>query len=359
MKKGRNQTLEWVKIIAACFVVLIHITVPGTLGKALDCLGRFAVPLFFEVSGYFSYETDSKTLGRRLRRILRLLLLSNGIYCLWTFWQSCMMGGGTALDFLRSRFSPARLAVFLLTGESPFECHLWFLSALALCYGILLVYTRWFEGRPIHYQPLYSAGFALWVAFVCMDTFSKLQNLELSFYVYRNGLFFGVPMACMGLFLREHQERIMTAFSWNWKRSGCLILIGAALSLLERVGLGRQTEMPIGMLLTVPALLLLCVRYPTLPLIGRPLAPLTPWLGSVSTTIYITHLLFYRVLAAYQMQVPLFDRMISSKIVPVFMWPILLALLLSGPVCLVQAGLHALTARRRNRRHAEGQTPEG
>ena len=62
MAAGRqNYKLDLFKCIAAYCVVLIHVPFPGMVGNAANCLARFAVPLFFLVSGYYSRGRSSRS----------------------------------------------------------------------------------------------------------------------------------------------------------------------------------------------------------------------------------------------------------------------------------------------------------
>lgn len=45
-------SLNCAKGIACIFVILIHCTFPGIVGEMLRAIARFAVPLFFTVTGY-------------------------------------------------------------------------------------------------------------------------------------------------------------------------------------------------------------------------------------------------------------------------------------------------------------------
>lgn len=51
--KQRNQSIDFLKGIAAIFVVFIHVKLGGTFGDYIAAIGAFAVPFFFMVSGYF------------------------------------------------------------------------------------------------------------------------------------------------------------------------------------------------------------------------------------------------------------------------------------------------------------------
>ena len=60
MVREQNYTLYSVKMIAAIAVVLIHCMLPGTIGIIVRNVARFAVPMFFIISGYF-WNTSNLT----------------------------------------------------------------------------------------------------------------------------------------------------------------------------------------------------------------------------------------------------------------------------------------------------------
>ena len=60
MGKEKNMTLELIKLFAAYMVVFIHVMFQGEFGVLVDALARFAGPLFFWVSGFFSYGISTE-----------------------------------------------------------------------------------------------------------------------------------------------------------------------------------------------------------------------------------------------------------------------------------------------------------
>lgn len=52
-KKIVNNRLYFWEGIACIFVVLIHCQLPGRVGIVTETIARFAVPLFFSISGYY------------------------------------------------------------------------------------------------------------------------------------------------------------------------------------------------------------------------------------------------------------------------------------------------------------------
>lgn len=54
----RNPNLDFAKAIACMGVVIMHCSFPGVFGKFALYLFKFAVPLFFMVSGYFLFRPE-------------------------------------------------------------------------------------------------------------------------------------------------------------------------------------------------------------------------------------------------------------------------------------------------------------
>ncbi len=65
MKTQKNNTLEILKLLASYMVVFIHVSFYGKLGVAIDALARFAVPFFFLVSGYCSYQITTEKIKKK------------------------------------------------------------------------------------------------------------------------------------------------------------------------------------------------------------------------------------------------------------------------------------------------------
>lgn len=133
--RTKNDCLNVWKGIAAFAVVLIHCTLPGVPGEIIKGIARFAVPLFFLISGYFAYGREDAVLRRREIHILRLYVGAVAVYYLWaairyflsqrTFAQMGAElfpdGGRTVSDLL----------FFNRTAMAP---HLWFMGTLVYCY---------------------------------------------------------------------------------------------------------------------------------------------------------------------------------------------------------------------------------
>lgn len=279
----RNLSLECCKLVASCFVVFLHIPFPGQFGEAVVCLSRFAVPLFFAVSGWFSYGASPKKLSKRLFHILLLELLGAGIYVLWRCTLGCYHGESLYWSLLPQLPDAQAVKLWLLWSVDPFAGHLWYLSATALSYAALWLYTRITKGSK-GYLPLYSSGLLLLAACFAMSEFSRFTGIKVDYRVYRSGIFLGFPIFCLGLFLRQYREQL--------HRLGLPLLIGGiTLSILEWKTFGGY-DLYIGSVLTAAAVLLLTDRHPDVP---RWLEGSAAGFGTVSTSVYLLHLLWQEV----------------------------------------------------------------
>ena len=282
MKPVRNRSMECAKLVAAVFVVFLHVPFPGEIGGLVCCLSRFAVPLFFAISGYFSYQTQPKKLVKRLCHILTLELLGILLQILWRCFQAVLLGGSIPDVLLSLIPTGDMMKRWMLFHVDPFSGHLWYLSAMVSCYGVLWLYTLlWYKKRS-SYGPLYAVSGILLVLFFCLSEFSGGLGIHVDYILYRNAWLFGLPMFSMGLFLRNYQPRLSAAGG----KLLLLMLAGTALSIVEWRHLGGW-EMYGGTVLFTGALLLLLAKHP---LAGAP--KVLGIFGSLSTPVYLIHLIF-------------------------------------------------------------------
>lgn len=287
-----NQTLECVRIIAAVFVVCIHITFPGITGGLVTCLGRFAVPFFFAVAGYFSFGADRQQLVRRLKHILKLNLLAIAIVfagnsILWIMWGSSPL---EAMFHVLPTLSD--LGDWFFLHINPFAGHLWYLTAMVVCYGIALIYRDFFGGEAPDYRTMYLAGFFLFLIRFALTDILTVSEVYILYYLYRDGLFLGFPMFAMGMFLRQYQQRIMENYHLSTGKLAGLLIFGILLSLFQW-GAFYDSELPLGAVVQVAAILLLTAQKPNICGSSKLALKIVSRLRSLSTWVYILHITVY------------------------------------------------------------------
>ena len=112
----RNRTLDMVKAICAYAVVLLHVHFPGNAGIIANVLARFAVPVFFMVSGYFCFRGDDTEFirtGKKIRHVLKLMLVAFPVCCLWELIQN-HIDGASQKEWLEALVSGEHIGQFLL-----------------------------------------------------------------------------------------------------------------------------------------------------------------------------------------------------------------------------------------------------
>lgn len=285
----QNQTLECIRMLACVLVVFAHVPFPGRVGELISCLFRFAVPFFFALSGFFSYGKSVSRLTGRLKHILLL----NGAAILICLASDCLValswGGSVREELLCSVPDLSKLARWVFLHINPFGGHLWYLTAIAFCYGVAILYTGFFPEGSADYRALYLTGFFLFLLRFAGADILAFGDVRVDYYLFRDGVFIGLPMFAMGMFLGQYWQRILENYRLIPGKLIALLVLGIGLSLLQWKGLSIQ-ELPLGAVIQVMALLLLCAARPNIPGCGRVGQKVLSQFRFLSTWVYIIHL---------------------------------------------------------------------
>lgn len=209
----RNRTLDVVKAICAYAVVLLHVHFPGNAGIIANVLARFAVPVFFMVSGYFCFcgdDTEFIRTGKKIRHVLKLMLVAFPVCCLWELIQN-YIDGASQKEWLEALVSGEHIRQFLLyNNSSQVKWHLWFLPALLYCYLLFALAARF----RLCKQAYVLIPVLLLIHFG-MEEFSTFLFPEKHFRVmqFRNYLFTGFPFFMLGHLIHRHQEKLEAWFA--------------------------------------------------------------------------------------------------------------------------------------------------
>ena len=288
----RNQAMECFKIVAAIFVVFLHVSFPSSKAQGLMfVLANDAVALFFVITGYFNFGADHKTLVRRMKHILRLYLMAILFTIAVGIITAGITGDGSAA-FLIPRWD--EIMNWLILQQDPRNGQLWYLTSACLCYLILYLYVRFFGDKPVNYRPLYYAAFSLFAVFLALGCLAAVAGMNVPYLLYRNGFFCGLPMFTLGIFLREYQDRILTNFNLTSGKVLALALAGFILGIMQyfTVGMGQAA---MGTLLEIPALLLFMTYHPTVTKERGFLSACVGKFGAWPTYVYILHMQIFSV----------------------------------------------------------------
>lgn len=310
MQKERNVYVSVIKLISTSFVVFIHAPFPGNFGRVMDCMSRFAVPLMFIISGYYSYHAAIRTIKKRLRKIFLLTLFSNLLYFVWNCYDKKMIHHESVRDYIHGVFNFETLSHFLFTGDNPLSAHLWYLTTLILIYVVFLMITKfWKRVEDVSYKPVYILAACSFMFQIAEGIKAQSVGIDIHYLMYRYFLFFGFPFFSFGLFLHEYGKRINERYNITLVHVLLMILIGIALSLLQCFEIGK-VEVPLGMLPVVLALAIVAFVKPN-PRISRNIV--FAGMEIVSTVIFIIHPLVRNIIVAYKDSTNVFYRIKSAE----------------------------------------------
>ncbi len=297
VKAKQYAAIDIAKYVSALLVVAIH-TYPfleisetfNTLFIAIVC--RLAVPFFFICSGYFlfrklngTHKQNLNRLKRYISRLIRLYLVWTVIYIPYTIWN--YMGTGFSLMSLLGWIRD-----FFLNGS---YYHLWFLPALIL--GTLIVY--WL-GEKKSISKVVSISMILYFIGYLINVYAPIwQGLPYVSIVYgfftktlvtaRDGFFFAPIFIALGAFMAKRPRPKLKASAVGFAVSFLLLII----EVMTYFSLHILEDLSCMFLALVPAVYFLMNMLLDIPMEYR---PVYGDLRSDSTLIYVSHILFARIL---------------------------------------------------------------
>ena len=256
--ESRNLSLDCCKMVAAILVIFLHLKFPGQVGEWFVFPARLAVPLFLAVSGWYSFRCSAAALARRLRHIVLLELTGSLLQILWLTFVGIYRGfslGATILDLIPTG---EELRLWLLFNVNPYAVPLWYLSAMTHCYGFLWIYRR-FAPAKWGNRPLYILAMTLLTARFSMELSGAVWLPD---YGWRNSILMGFPLFLLGMLLHEYRDPLLKRLHSRWLAA--IVAAGILVSLLQRHWMG-DTELFIGVVPAIAAVILLCQLWPSVP----------------------------------------------------------------------------------------------
>lgn len=221
-KSQRNYCLFLFEIIASIFVVFVHIKFPGFFGDFVEKAGRFAVPLFFVIAGFFLYqpgmnETELRAkLKKRLKRIVILLLISGSLYLICG-----VVGHFFKLGYSFSDLNASHIIAFFLLNNPLVSQHNWFLLALIYTYLFMYLFPKMFVGKDRWLILLISILGIVLVGHIVTYQFD--WGVEtIPWCIFRNWLTSAIPFISLGMLLKR-KERALEGLKLSFVVT-CLIL---------------------------------------------------------------------------------------------------------------------------------------
>lgn len=237
----KNYFLNYLKGIACFGVVFCHVRLPQYVADGIiQAMFRFAIPLFFMVSGYFCDTSDKEVLDKKMPLKCKHVLLISIIGCLYYFAFQILIAifgdsHGSLADVwerLYYFFNPRALLEWIVFNQDPFINIMWFTFALLYCYLLL-----WFINRLSFVDKVFWMIPVLIGLHMLMGNIMPLFGLTISKLYYRNYLLFGLPFVLLGVWIRRNKELLIRRFPE--KLCAVCMLAGTILSVCEWFACGR------------------------------------------------------------------------------------------------------------------------
>lgn len=260
----RNLRIDYFRIVLSLLVITLHaqplFSEDSLAGWFIsNGIARIAVPCFFIISGYFLHLKidDNKALRKYLSHILIIYIVWSIIY-LPTYYQT---------------IEPRSLITFALMGYY----HLWFLPALIVGILLLVIFKKFIKND----------NYLLTIGIILYLTGYIMENLELPYRSFCNGIFIGYPFIVLGYYLQNRNipDRIK-------KRYAYIILLFTLATLLIESYWGFKLEtyhnIFISLYIICP-ILFICI------LKGSSVAT-KDYIGKLASGIYYVHILVLSVI---------------------------------------------------------------
>lgn len=193
---------------------------------------RFAVPLFFLISGYLIQPKLNATPFETVKRY------SLPLVRIWLVWSlfSLLMPFNFA-DVAEKGYLAERMSYWDYLLMNPVNSllegglvHLWFIPSLIMAIAIIAALVRWNMSKWI-----IPVAATLYIYGVLAGSYNVVTELEAPFFT-RNGPFFSTLMVTIGYVIRER------SIACNIKMASLLALSGMALHFAEAYGLHQHGQ---------------------------------------------------------------------------------------------------------------------
>ena len=277
MHTQKNQVLDIIKLIAAYMVVFIHVPFYGAVDVVVDAVARFAVPLFFFISGFFSYGISTEKTKKRITHILKLYFIATVIYTIKNVGVLLAQKDIQGLVAYFMNYTNVKTLIKLFVFNRAVASGLWHFLALLYVYIIFYFCIKF----AVREKVLFVISFILLAAHLFLGEICSMFGIVVSPVLTRNFMLFGIPFFGIGLLVKKHLHKVIIPKSNNmiW----LLLALGALLSVVSRVLFGLN-ELHIGSLFILAGMVMLAIKYA-----DRKYSKTVIRLAACSTNMYIFH----------------------------------------------------------------------
>lgn len=248
----KNSSLNVIKAISALLVVCIHCKFPGYIGGFVSDLGRVAVPIFFLISGYYSYKNPEEKIKKKIIHILKLMVIANILY--FFIKIAIFKNLESIYSYVLNLFQINSLIKIVIFNDNPFRTQLWFFGALLYCYIIYYLILK--LKLKIRYKSMLKVSLTILLIYIITSIiYFNNQNQEYLYFI-RNFIFVGIPFFYIGNFI----NRTNAITKLNNKKIYFIIILSIIIMLIE-INL-YESELYISTILLATYVFIYCEKNP-------------------------------------------------------------------------------------------------
>jgi surface polysaccharide O-acyltransferase-like enzyme len=219
----RNSDIDAIRFVGFCAIALLHTVTTNqptiTAYALIDHATRWAVPVFFMLSGYLM-ETGRRSAFQKWKRAaIRLAVI-------FVAWEVIYYGLRAVVLGPDPRPSPIGL---LLSGGVAW--HLWFLPSLGLCLTLFLLLRRFGWAVLIAVAGLFFLAGLAFGPYAPVSGAGRLIEIGT-----RSGPFFGLIFVVLGGYIAAHPMRGRGWFWWGVALAGFTLQVAEAQLLVTAAG---------------------------------------------------------------------------------------------------------------------------
>lgn len=269
----RNSLLDLLRFISCLFVVLIHCPLPGLLGTAIITFGRYAVPLFLMISGWYLFSHDRNVVLeksiKQLSGVVKLIGIFFAVY-LTTNSLCGIIEYGAPFGWIKNYSNVTTVLYWLLFNRAVFlGSTAYYVFMMLYIYIIVIIWAKY----NLPEYMVFAAPVLVAINIICGE------YTDLPWFTYGNFLFTGIPCFAIGYLLHQYKE-ILFRFSLQWV---CVFVLGVLTTYIEAL-ITKTAYCHFGSILMAASLLMISVHSN----INCP-PRITQILHRYSTIIFIIH----------------------------------------------------------------------
>ncbi len=277
----RNLAVDVLRFVSAFMVVLFHSNY--FCKDIVNIIPRYAVPVFFMISGFFMFEADDQRFKERLNRSIKKMIVLTLVDSFFFFLFYLPL-------YLRDGFPPLSAYLkFIVFNENPFAFHLWYLTAFLY---VLLLF-RALVGTHILKVIIRYSPFLLLINLLLGEFGFLFWDDSLPNCVLRNFLLEGLPFYSIGCLISINKEKLQM----SGRMFSSALMTVVAFSLMEyyhikywgSVEMATTTDLFISSILFSVVILIWAIQPHSMNRIGEKMAE---WGQKYSLDIYIFHVAF-------------------------------------------------------------------